>query len=171
MSTTLLDDFDGFQKLVEQNFDESGHLVPALLLNKNGEVEVVGIVENSPKFKEIAHQIITKAIQNEGLKEFIFVTEAWMASGNQESVNEAVKHVRKGQSLETFGGRTEIVSVQYASPAKEILYKAEIFRPKDEKPYLGEWDANETDQSALAQCVTMNTRFNFLWHRLATGQN
>jgi len=86
--------------------------------------------------------------------------------------DEALGHMRGGQSLETFQERKEIVSLQYASPAKEISYYAEILRPEEGKPHLGEWEANETDQQeSLVLCVAANTRFNFIWHRLAAERN
>lgn len=140
------------------NFKKDGFVAPVLFSNLDGQLTITPLEIEGSFSKEMLSQIIVTLIKEKNLQEFVFLTEAWMAVGE-----EAIEHNRKGGSLEHVEGRMEIVTMHYASPDEEIMNNAEIVRPKSGEPYLKDWKENIMSDEDMVKLSKHKTRFNNLW--------
>lgn len=151
----LIDRIDSLLALVEANFKNFKYLTPMFISDSDGELSIK-VIQNKDELAEK----IELAIGKNQLREFIIISEAWVAS---------VDEVQKIYSVKDLPNKKEVVFVQYCSLQKEILYTAEINRAIIDLPSLEKWEIVEK-QSTL-DFVSYKARFQDLFLKAKSKLN
>lgn len=96
----------------------------------------------SPQGKDVYSEAIKSMIAKTKAVGVVFVSEVWMTTGESREEQEALRAwMEKNESLENYPGRTEcvFVTLEHAKAPHNITFTADIERPKEGKPILGEF--------------------------------
>jgi len=165
MENLLKTGMENLKSMVRYNFERDGHLAPIAFLNIDGKIQIMLTLFNSEEDKNVFSQFLIKLIQQKKLKEYVMTTEAWCGLGAA-----AMAHKREGKSLQDFEGRKEIIHLHYSSPKEEYVFFAEITRPDEKNPVLGEWDGGKMNQNEEL-AVMGSPRFSNLWQQAVPTSN
>jgi hypothetical protein len=162
---------EGIKEQATHNLETSGSVMPVLFTNKRHEgkwiIAFYGMPEfGKPKMKDLVMARIQATIQKNDLREFILLSEAWMADPK-----DAMPQYQQGKSLGHLDSskRKEAVVIYYCSPSKEIHWIGLMDR-SGEKPTVKEWESFDSEASDVVFHETFNTRFGSVWTRAKARQ-
>jgi hypothetical protein len=146
-------------------FNKDKHHAAIFFLNLAGKVGIFPPWASNLEKDETA-TILKEMVKTQGLREYIFICEMWMAKGPA-----AMAHKRTGASLESMPGRIEALMVLYCNSKEETLSFAKITRDEEDNPTLSPWVEDTQLTTRTKHPFLPPVRFHNIWEQAAQGSN
>lgn len=164
----ILERLDGLCDIAASIFKGGEAVSPMLFLNIGTEVAITVPPMHSPEGKEEMVSFMVKMIQEDRLKEYALISEAWMACCDNGDFSKVKDHKATGASLASFPGREEAIVIHYGSPDLERVFVAKINREANK---LEPWESTDMDPWKPTPTFGMNAAMNCLWQKAKTSSN
>lgn len=158
---SLYDRIDGICEQAARIFleGEDHVLDPTLIFEIDGKIGICPLKMGNVNDKDVIAMVIETLIRDKGVREYVMVTEVWMA--NRESFSDIDMPVRD------MPDKVEAIMIHYCSPMKNVLLFAKIHREGDSVT-LGKWERKVDIKKGEPR---MDTRFGNIFEKVLSANN
>lgn len=158
----LKNSIDVFLNGAKENFKIFGYVTPVFAFFDGEKLHVEPLDFSSPSKKDEFLGFLIEEIGKGKIKEFLFISEAWMAE--VIDVQNVQKHLDSFGTLEKYPERKEAITVFYSNSQEEINYICEVTRSPDK---LGEWEQKYSENKEFFT----KERFKNIFQKAAAKNN
>jgi hypothetical protein len=151
-----------------KNFEKLGQLTPVFISEINGERVIMPLHWETNEDKDTFSDFIQKMIVSGYVREYIMVTESWIAKSSEADFNNVQDWLKEHGSLKDYPNRSEAIMVQYCSKDEEIQHIADICR-NGNSTVIGDWTTNRKE--VRIPVVELSSRFQGLFPKSKASLN